>query len=177
MVAHQLVRGLVDPAIQEQVLAHAASQKDKSLDEIQKFIEAKEIGRRSGALIANTAGLNRMGSDYKKDKFRERIRSSSESSSHEKCGWCGKAGHGARASREIREQKCKSFKNKCNTCSKVGHYTEMCRRKKDHANSLSNKSEEKATETIGTFCHLTTTIRKGRKLRTLPHHTYDMFKG
>ena len=58
-------------------------------------------------MIANTAGLNRMGSDYKKDKFnpRVRLRSNSESSSHEKCGWCGKVGHGARASREVREKK------------------------------------------------------------------------
>ena len=87
MVAHQLVRGLVDPAIQEQVLAHAASGQDLSLEEIQKFVEAKEIGRRSGAIIAGASGLNRL-SDYKrgKDPGRQRIRSSSETSSHEKCG-------------------------------------------------------------------------------------------
>ena len=177
MVSHQLVRGLVDPAIQEQILAHAASQKDLSLDEIQKFIEAKEIGRRSGALIAGTSGLNRISSDYKNGKIgkRLRIRSNSESSSHEKCGWCGKAGHGARASLEIREQKCKSFKTKCDNCSKVGHYTEMCRRKKGPTNnSLSSKPEERV---MGTFCNLTTTVKKGRHIRTLPHHTYDMFRG
>ena len=175
MVAHQLVRGLVDPAIQEQVLAHAASGQDLSLEEIQKFVEAKEIGRRSGAIIAGASGLNRL-SDYKrgKDPGRQRIRSSSETSSHEKCGWCGKAGHGARASREVREQKCKAYKNKCDNCTKIGHFKEVCRKKKNHTN---NNLNQEGTDHPGTFCHLSTSHRKGRKLRTLPHHTYDMFRG
>ena len=38
MVAHQLVRGLVDPAIQEEVLAPAASNQELDLAAIQKFI-------------------------------------------------------------------------------------------------------------------------------------------
>ena len=58
MVAHQLVRGLEECTIQEQVLSHAASNPDLDLTAIQKFIEAKETGRRSGALIAGSGGLN-----------------------------------------------------------------------------------------------------------------------
>ena len=85
MVAHQLVRGLVDPAIQEQVLAHAASTQDITLHEFQKFIEAKEIGLRSGAIIAGSPGLNRVSSDYQKIKDTwSRIRFNSDTPSHEK---------------------------------------------------------------------------------------------
>ena len=78
--------------------------------EIQKFIEAKEIGRRSGDIIAGASGLNSL-SDYKlgKEPGRQRIRSNSETSSQEKCSWCRKAVHGARA-----------FKNKFDTCNKKG---------------------------------------------------------
>ena len=134
-MAHQLVRGLVDPTIQEQVLAHAASNPKLDLPSIQKFIEAKETGRRSGALIAGTGGLNRV-SDYKNQKGRERIRSSSQPPSTEKCSWCARPGHGARAPREIREQKCKAFKAKCENCSIIGHFKVACKKKKLPPTSL-----------------------------------------
>ena len=42
MVAHQLVRGLGDVEIQEQVLSHAATNPDLDLATITKFIEARE---------------------------------------------------------------------------------------------------------------------------------------
>ena len=178
MVAHQLVRGLVDPTIQEEVLAHAASNQDFNLAEIQKFIEAKETGRRSGALIAGTGGLNRV-SEYKHQQ-RDRLRSSSQPPSLEKCNWCARPGHGARASREIREQKCKAFKAKCETCSIVGHFKVACKRKKTppNTNTLSSKqADEQEGNATGPFCNLSTSVRRGRVMRTLPHHTYDLFRG
>ena len=53
----------------------------------------------------------------------------------------------------------------------------VCRRKKGHTNNSLNNKEEKEIETTGTFCHLSTSVMKGRKLRTLPHHTNDLFRG
>ena len=41
MVMHQLIRGLSDPTIQEQVLAHSATTKDLNLETIQNFVEGK----------------------------------------------------------------------------------------------------------------------------------------
>ena len=76
MIAHQLVRGLSDSDIQEQVMAHAAETPDLDLATIQKFVEAKETGRRSVAMIAGSRGLNRV-SDYKSQNNRNRTRSNS----------------------------------------------------------------------------------------------------
>ena len=45
MVTHQLIRGLVDPVIQEQVLAHSSTNKDMSLDSVLQFVQAKETGK------------------------------------------------------------------------------------------------------------------------------------
>ena len=42
MVCHQLVRGLSDPVIQEQMLTHGADQKDLYIATTLKFVEAKE---------------------------------------------------------------------------------------------------------------------------------------
>jgi hypothetical protein len=61
MVAHQLTRGLADPSIQEEVLAHAAQTPDMDLDATLKLVQAKETGKRSGNLIAAAGGgLNRL---------------------------------------------------------------------------------------------------------------------
>ena len=62
-------------------------------------------------------------------------------------------------------------------CTKIGHNKEVCRWKKGHTNISLNNKEDKEIETAGTFCHLSTSVRKGRKLCTLPHHTYDLFRG
>lgn len=51
MISHQLVRGLADTEIQEQVLSHAATTTGLNLASIMKFIEAKETGKRSTAQI------------------------------------------------------------------------------------------------------------------------------
>ena len=42
------------------------------------------------------------------------------------------------------------------------------------ANSLNDKNEEQSS---GAICIISTSVRKGRKLRTFSHTTYNMFKG
>ena len=68
MVAHQLVRGLGDPVIQEQVLAQGAESGAMDLTKLLKFIEAKEAGKRSSLLLTSAGGLNKM-SEYKRGKL------------------------------------------------------------------------------------------------------------
>jgi hypothetical protein len=91
MVAHQLMRGLGDVEIQEQVLSNAATNPDLDLASITKFMEAKESGKRSTAQIAAAAGLNKL-SDH---KLRGRANTLPARSGgvddivpEGKCGWC-----------------------------------------------------------------------------------------
>ena len=176
MIAHQLVKGLSDGEIQEQVMALAAETPDLDLATIQKFVEAKETGRRSGAIIAGTGGLNRV-SDYKNLNQRSRLRSNSQPADLRKCGWCGKPGHGANSSAEIREKKCQAFKAKCEKCGKIGHFKAICRSSIPSHNTMSNTDGQIGPIQAGPFCNLTTKLRKGRKMRTLPHQTYTEFRG
>ena len=62
MVSHQLVRGLNDVEMQEQIMGQAATNPDLDLAGITKFLEAKETGKRSTGLITAAAagGLNKL---------------------------------------------------------------------------------------------------------------------
>ena len=89
MVCHQLVRGLNDPNIQEQVLSYAADNPGLDLTATLKCIEAKESGKRSSSILTSAGGLNKIiatkvqkenmqGPNSKSDKFITDSR---------KCGW------------------------------------------------------------------------------------------
>ena len=69
MVSHQLVRGLVDASIQEKVLALAATEKNLTLKTISEFVEAQETGLRSSKILGGGAGVQKIGSDYKRAKY------------------------------------------------------------------------------------------------------------
>ena len=120
MVCHQLVRGLADPTIQEQMLAHGSDNSDLDLGITLKFVEAKEAGKRSSNLLSSAGGLNKM-SEFKRNKLEQKI-PPAHTNDTRKCGWCGQTGHGGRASKEVRQDKCKAFKHICEACSVAGHY-------------------------------------------------------
>ena len=172
MIAHQLVRGLADPEVQEQVLGHAATNTELDLTAISKFIEAKETGKRSTGLISAAAGLNRI-SDYQRGRSNtlpSRTPPDPPSSPPEgNCGWCGTVGHGRRPSKETREKSCKAFAASCKKCGKTGHFQTCCRTRDNKLNQL--------THITGSFCQLSVSTRSGRQVKTLQHHTYDLYKG
>ena len=175
MIVHQLTRGLADPSIQEEILAQAAQTPDMDLSTTQKLVEAKETGKRSGNLIAGGGGINRL-SD--RPGGRGRIRSTSEPPDDSKCAWCNQTGHGRRASKEVRQSKCRAFGATCKQCNKKDHFKVVCRSKSDKTpamNSITNKVNQ--MEDVGTFCALVNSRRRGKIIQALPHHTFDEFKG
>ena len=159
-------------------MAHAAETPDLDVATIQKFMEAKETGRRSGAMIAGSGGLNRV-SDYRSQNHRNRTRSNSQPADLRKCGWCGKVGHGAKAYAEVREKKCPAVRSKCGKCGKIGHYKAVCKSKNPDTtpnhDALSNTNS--GPDQAGPFCNLTTKVKNRRRIRTLPHQTYIEFRG
>ena len=174
MVCHQLVRGLSDPTIQEQMLAHGADNTDLDLARTLKFVEAKEAGKRSSNLLSSAGGLNKM-SDFQKTKI-EKKTSFKPAVDTRKCGWCGQSGHGGRASNQVRQEKCKAFKNNCEVCSVLGHYGSMCRSKKKtnpEIGSLTNQQSTTDSQGQGNFCNLDISGFEKRVKKTLPHTAYD----
>jgi hypothetical protein len=67
IMAHQLVRALMDPVIQEKVLSLAPDGKEMGLKEVISAVEAQEMGKRSQGLLTGNAGLNRV-SEYQAGK-------------------------------------------------------------------------------------------------------------
>ena len=176
MVCHQLVRGLADPTIQEQMLAHGADNSDLDLAKTLKFVEAKEAGKRSSSLLSSAGGLNKMG-EFQRKKFEEKKKDDKFSTpDNRKCGWCGQTGHGARASMQVRKDKCKSYKHTCEVCSAVGHFGSVCRSRKKANTELGTISE---TNNVGdgNFCNLNMNGWGRKKRKTLPHTAYDEFRG
>jgi hypothetical protein len=69
IVKHELVCGLHDPLIQEQVLAHSATEEGMDYDTTLKLIEANESRKQDANSLSRStsSGLNRL-SDYQATK-------------------------------------------------------------------------------------------------------------
>lgn len=133
-IKDQLCVGLADSEIQQSLLM---SQVDTmSLDQVIKFVAAKESGRSSHTTLSRTQTTisaqapaeepcNARISSYKRNNC---ANTSVKNSSlrHSECGWCGKQGHGAKAPLNVRRDKCPSFHHKCSICGKVGHFEKKC---------------------------------------------------
>ena len=158
MVAHQLVRGLGDPVIQEQVLAQGAESGSMDLSILIKFIEAKEAGKRSSYLLSSAGGLNKM-SEYQRNK-RTSITVAPASTSFscqatcDSCGWDKCKG----------KDKCRAIDQICGWCLTVGHYQRVCnsmksgepkKTKEEVVTNANLSSEETSLEVgYGSFCNL-----------------------
>ena len=87
------------------------------------FVKAKETTKRSAGVLTEasmaSSQLNKIGTQYKSgDKQKDE--------SKEKCSYCGRIGHGKRASLDVRKENCKAYGVTCNKCSKVNHYKKQC---------------------------------------------------
>jgi hypothetical protein len=191
MVQHQLVRGLCDPLIQEQVLAHAATEGGSAMDLTKtiNLIEAKESGKADAGLLHRshaTTTLNRI-SDYRNGKREAQMGSRTAPTStpaSELCMWCKKSGHGARAEESIRKEKCPAFGKDCGKCGITNHFTSACRKKNTNrrSNSWSGGRRTTTTETssgvvgslqgTGPFCQLSRD-RSHSRTRLVDHHVYS----
>ena len=176
MVAHQLVRGLGDPVIQEQVLAQGAESGAMDLNKLIKFIEAKEAGKRSSLLLTTAAGLNRM-SEYKRGKFPSTSSSSPLSptlTSPATCNYC-------RSDRCRGRTECSARDKICSWCQGKSHFERVCQKKKK---GVPKKEKEQSTNAhlsssevgAGSFCNLSLGNMK-HETRTISHHEYSTIDG
>ena len=137
MVNHQLISGLVDPTIQEQMLAQSSTNKDITLDSALQFIQAKEAGKQdSRHLLESQPGLFRI-SEFQKNKSQQLVRQNTlgqlqqqaGSQLANRCTWCGQQAHGS--TEEERRAKCKAFGKVCGVCGKANHFDSVGRSRKN----------------------------------------------
>ena len=86
-----VIRGLEDPEIQLDLLGD--KNQDMTFEEVLRFIEAKEAGKRSASRSIDTHGAEAAKSSYTRNKRMERIQHEPKAGSSP-CTFCGKKGHG-----------------------------------------------------------------------------------
>ena len=89
-----VIRGLEDPEIQLDLLGD--KNQDMTFEEVLRFIEAKEAGKRSASRLIDTHGAEAAKSLYTRNKRMERIQREPKSGTSP-CTLCGKKGHGRTA--------------------------------------------------------------------------------
>ena len=168
MVRNQLIRGLSDPEIQEQVLSSFAStSKEATLTETLNLIEAKESGKSDSRLINQTL-VNSLAHVNKASAYKKGERSGDqkeEAPDNRPCGWCSKKGHGKNSPSAVREAKCPAFGKPCSKCSRPNHNAESCRSKvsviqpgaKNNSVGVTDMTAKEALEDVGPWCQIEAT--------------------
>ena len=149
-IIDQLCKGLSDQDIQQDLLTR--HNKDMSLDDAVKFIEAREMAKRSHAQLFS--GTQSKISPYKKatnpirqnNSNQSKVNNSDTQDIQRLCNWCGKIGHGEKASPENRKKLCPAFGKVCNNCMKRGHFSSVCRAKSNTNSANLDIVEESESE-------------------------------
>ena len=176
--AHIIVKGLVNPEIQERILALAAtSEDDLDLKKITEFVYAHETGTRSRKLLNESMSINRM-SLYKQNK---------RGQLSDKCSYCGEKGHGSKAPFYIREKKCPAFDKKCTKCKRPHHIASQCKSKAEanalECSSQSDTDDDHSEAELGEFGWFAMTAKENasknkiqnQNNHVISHHTVDKF--
>ena len=108
-----VTRGISDHEIKLELLGE--HDQDKSLEDIIRYIEAKESGKRSANCLLGSAAVTSASAT-----------SSYRAQQKQMCNYCGrKEAHGAR--RRDREKLCPAFNHVCSKCTVKGHFENVCR--------------------------------------------------
>ena len=141
MVQFQLVHGLEEPEIQEQVFAEYAIKPEMTLEETINFIEAKQLARKDVAELNKGAEVGKV-TEYAKGKRGK----PGEGKSEERCMYCGLPNHGSKPDEATRKAKCPAWSQGCNKCKKKGHYARRCEKSKKPAVKSAGKGNPKTDD-------------------------------
>ena len=164
-----LCQGLEDSEIQLELLGD--NNQDMTLEEILRFVEVKEAGKRSATWLLLPHATDAItGSTYKRQK-----RDAAEgppSKDQDSCSYCGKRGHGKNAPTRLRRKECPAYGTVCSHCNKDHHFESVCRGK---VKNKSNKTSEQENPIFDTLCELT--IQRNVASIPLDHHVHDQLSG
>lgn len=161
-----LTRGLSDPDIQLDLLGD--KNQDMTLEQVFKFVEAKESGKRSASRLLDTQGVEAASSTYRRRKMNN-ITNDVKKLEHktELCGYCGKKGHGKHAPHKTRKKECPAYGHRCSNCDRDNHFESVCRQK-----VKTKQSEESESAVFDLLCTATNSQHENKAIQ-LDHHLYS----
>jgi len=156
------VGGMEDSEIQLDLLGD--KNQDMTLEQMLRFIEAKEAGKRSATQLLLPRATDAItGSAYK----RQRKDTVERPLPKEKdpCSYCGKKGHGRSVFARLRRKECPAYRTVCCHCRKDHHFESVCRAKVKVRVDTTNESA-----VFDALCELT--IQRNLPSVPLGHHVY-----
>lgn len=122
MIKDVLCRGLDDAEIQMDLLGD--KNQDMTLEQVLRFVEAKEAGKRSASRLLIPQATDAVtGSSYRRQKKAPAKDPSPKS--QDTCTYCGTKGHGRNPPTRVRRTECPAFGTRCSSCDKDHHF-EKC---------------------------------------------------
>ena len=159
-----LCRGLQDSDIQLDLLGH--TNQDMTLEEIFRFIEAKEAGKRSITRLLDTQAASAIRSTYNKNRKEALVENSTKATNQSKiCSYCGQKGHGEKSNPRIRKSSCPAYGHKCGHCSRLHHFDHVCRNGKPGNKKIEHDNEAAIFDSLCAVATSETPI--------MDHHLYD----
>ena len=191
MVQFQLVSGLEDGDIQEQLLAEFAVRPKMTVEETIKFVEAKQMARKDVTHLTGSGGkeVNKV-TEYQRTKNNRQDQD--DKKDRERCKYCGWRGHGSKPDEKTRKEKCRAWDKECLKCGRKGHYMKRCESKKGEVRKVEKKesssddkdsdgeSDEEVQEPLigsvygaGQFCKISVGQTSNGKAKLLSHHEWE----
>lgn len=187
IIRDTLIRGINDPEIQLDLLGD--QNQSMSLEQVFRFVEAKESGKRSASQLHDSTAAGAV-SNYRRGKSEgapKEHRGSAMSAPKEcpdlPCTYCGLTGHGRSAPLQVRQRECPAYGQKCRHCQRDHHMESVCRvKRRSHGNPVgprpnppnqSNTIEEDHSATFDALCCTTVETIDGQDIIAIDHHLYD----
>ena len=179
-----LARGIVDDEIQLDLISDQ-NQKMKIEDMI-KFVEARESGKRSASSLLDTPSVNATSSTYRRNKQQDvRTRGAATAMPRRDpkpehpfdpaalCWFCAEKGHGKNPPWNVRRTHCPAYGKRCTKCKNVNHIERACLNKA--TTRRPTETAEASDEQSATFelCTMINVPVAEVNTIALDHHLYD----
>ena len=168
-----IIKGIYDQEIQLDLLSER--NQTMLLEDVIRFIEAKEAGKRSAnKLVQGVHGVSLNRSQYKKTQFQQNKPEAT-------CSYCGKTGHGKNSTASIRKNQCPAYGKNCAHCGIQHHLAIVCRIKaqgfvkpKQKSSSVQNDSTDviECPVVLEELCGINITNRHNKSVINMSHHVY-----
>ena len=176
IIRDTLIAGLADRDIQLDLLG--SLDQDRTLEEVLKYVEAKESGVKTASHLSSRPETLAVSSRYKQQNYQKQAEIAPSSNGNGVCTYCGGKGHGRRAPPRIRQKECKAYGHTCQVCGRLHHYGKMCRAgASDQATrsvqaNMKDSMDNMETATFDSFC-LVSSQHATSDVAALNHHIYD----